>query len=96
MERITSPAQRVITKCGKGDFSKGLRVVAAWTGKHITRVQRWTYPKARGGTGGLIPTQEQQVILTAALREGIALDPADFFFTGGELAPGMAVEVQPT
>jgi len=86
MERITNPATRVITKVGKGDFSKGLALVKQWTGLHESRIYRWTYERSRGGTGGLIPAQHQQTILEAARREGVALEPADFFFETQELA----------
>jgi hypothetical protein len=71
--RNMSIAQHVIEKCG------GPAAVAAMTGVHVSRVHRWTYPKARGGTGGLIPAQHQQVILAEAKRLGIALQPSDFF-----------------
>ncbi|MGB8601619.1 MAG: hypothetical protein WCD42_05410 [Rhizomicrobium sp.] len=66
-------AKRIITKCG------GHAVVAAMTGVHVTRVHRWTYPKSRGGTGGLIPAQHLQTILAEAQKRGIALSPSDFF-----------------
>jgi hypothetical protein len=95
MDRITTPAERVITKCGKGSFSNGLKVLSRWTGKHITRIQRWNYPKSRGGTGGIIPTQEQQGILARALKEGIELSPEDFFFTGDELVRGVHISAGP-
>ncbi|HEY1630830.1 MAG TPA: hypothetical protein VGF56_05910 [Rhizomicrobium sp.] len=87
MDRIASPATRVITKCGKGSFSHGLALVGQWTGVHESRLYRWTYDRARGGTGGLIPTQHQQTILTRAQLAGIPLAPEDFFFTPAELAP---------
>ena len=49
------------------------------TGRDITRVHRWTYPKDRGGTGGLIPADVQQLLLDAAVKRGIELTPAHFF-----------------
>lgn len=42
------PARTVIAKIG-------VDKVAEITGKHVSRVYRWMYPKSRGGTGGLIP-----------------------------------------
>lgn len=75
------PAQSIISKCG------GPEVVAAWTGAHVTRVRRWTYPKERGGTGGLVPSKWQGPLLAAAVANGIGLTPADFF---DALAPAQA------
>lgn len=68
-----SIAEHIIAKCG------GPAVVAEMTGVHVSRVHRWTYPKERGGTGGLIPAQHQQRILAEAKRRGIDLSPSDFF-----------------
>lgn len=66
-------AEHIIEKCG------GAANVAAITGVHISRVHRWTYPKERGGTGGLIPAGHQQTIMNAAVRMGLDLAPSDFF-----------------
>jgi len=66
-------ASRVITKCG------GYKTVAEWLGLSISRVYRMTYPKSRGGTGGLIPAEHQQTLLRKAQDEDIALCPDDFF-----------------
>lgn len=68
-----NPAQKIIEKCG------GHAKVAEMIGVHVSRVHRWTYPKDRGGTDGLIPTQQQQALLEAARSRGIALTPSDFF-----------------
>lgn len=76
-----NPAQKVIEKCG------GPQVVAEMVGVHVSNVHRWTYPKARGGTDGLIPSQQQQALLTAARARGIELDPADFFDMPGDPQP---------
>lgn len=76
-------AKRIITKCG------GHAVVAAMTGVHVSRVHRWTYPKVRGGTGGLIPAQHLQTILAEAQKRGIALSPSDFFDLSND-EPGAA------
>lgn len=66
-------ASRVIAKCG------GHAVVSEWTNTHISQVYRWTYPKERGGTGGVVPTSSQHELLAKALAAGIDLTPADFF-----------------
>lgn len=70
---MQTSASRIIEKCG------GHEAVAAMAGVHVTRVFRWTYPKERGGTGGIIPHRHQQTLLCKAREQGIALDPADFF-----------------
>lgn len=46
---------------------------------HVSRVHRWTYPKARGGTDGRIPTKHQQILLDKAREQGIDLATTDFF-----------------
>lgn len=60
-------------------MSRGVVVVSEITGVHSSRVHRWTYPKERGGTGGTIPSQHQQVLLDGALARGLGLRPSDFF-----------------
>lgn len=47
--------------------------------RHPTRVRRWTYEKAKGGTGGVIPADLQQQLLDAARAEGKDLRPEHFF-----------------
>lgn len=44
-------------------------------GRSENRIRRWTYPKDRGGTGGLIPTNLQGELIDAAQRRGINLQP---------------------
>lgn len=72
-------AQRIIEKCGGGDFGVGVKVVAEITGVHSSRIHRWTYPKDRGGTGGIIPAQHHQPILDGARDRHLKLKPDDFF-----------------
>lgn len=67
------PARTIIDLCG------GFASVAAITGRHPTRVRRWTYPVDRGGTGGLIPAKCQRPLLTRAKELGIDLRPEHFF-----------------
>lgn len=67
------PARSIIAKFG------GVEAVSAITGKHITRVYRWMYPKTRGGTGGLIPQAEAAKLLAHAKSARIKASPADFF-----------------
>lgn len=48
----------------------------------ITRIYRWTYPKSRGGTGGLIPTQQLQHVLKAARLQGVLIMAEDLYTPG--------------
>lgn len=87
---MMNPARRVIEKCG------GVDAVMRICGRSRSRVLRWTYPKERGGTGGLIPAEMQQVLLKGARNEGRDLRPDDFFDVGQDAsvmsddAPGAA------
>jgi hypothetical protein len=67
------PATTIIAVCG------GFRAVAEATGRNETRVRRWTYPRERGGTGGLIPAECQQLLMEAARVKGWPLKAAHFF-----------------
>lgn len=46
---LLSPARDIIDRCG------GDEIVAKLTGRSVTRVRRWTLPRERGGSDGLIP-----------------------------------------
>jgi hypothetical protein len=70
-------AENIIRKCG------GHARVAAWLGLSLTQVYRWTYPREKGGTGGLVPAQRQAPLLAKAREAGIDLRPADFFGPAG-------------
>lgn len=69
------PARTIIEICG------GTREVARMVGRTENRIRRWTYPKDRGGTGGLIPTEAQPVLLAEARKRGADLRPEHFFPT---------------
>lgn len=66
-------AEHVISICG------GAAIVASWLGLEPPAVYRWTYPRGRGGTGGLIPSVHQSPLLRAAKLAGKPLQPSDFF-----------------
>jgi hypothetical protein len=53
-------AEIIIAKFG------GVDRLAAAIGRHRTRVLRWTYPRERGGTDGIIPGPIMKRILQAA------------------------------
>lgn len=67
------PASTIISICG------GVTATARLTGRSVSRVCRWRWPSDRGGTGGLVPKDVQQALLTNARANGIALAPTDFF-----------------
>lgn len=64
-------AERVIAK-----FGSAYRL-ARLLNKDPAAVYRWTYPKNRGGTGGLVPASAMQHILRVARLEGVLLTPED-------------------
>lgn len=49
------------------------------TGRDASRVHRWTYPKEKGGSDGLIPTDAAQCLMREARKRGIPLTPEHFF-----------------
>ena len=76
MENLTKPeniAQNVIKKCG------GVSAVARITKRAESSIYKWTYPKDKGGTDGLIPSEVQVMLMDAARRGEVDLEPADFF-----------------
>lgn len=70
---MNTPAARIIDKLG------GAKRVAEIVGVDVSRVHRWTYPRERRGTGGIVPSRHQQRLLDHARANGIDLTPADFF-----------------
>lgn len=80
-ERHLDPARSVITKIG-------IEKVAEVTGKHISRVYRWMYPKERGGTGGVIPHADAATLLAYSREHGIPLSASEFLEPAGAVTPG--------
>lgn len=66
-------AEKIIAKLG------GAPIVAKIIDIDVSQVYRWTYPKQRGGTGGLVPSWHQQPLLDWAKNNNIDLSHADFF-----------------
>lgn len=66
-------AQRVINKCG------GIRNTAYMIGLSVQSVYKWTIPRNKGGTNGLVPQKRQIELMVAAKKYGIILIPEDFF-----------------
>lgn len=69
-------AARVIEKCG------GIKATAELCQRSPNWVRKWTYPKNRNGRGGVVPHDDAQRLLAAALRGEVDLTPADFFDMG--------------
>lgn len=79
-EHHLEPAKTVIAKMG------GVDAVASVTGKHVSRVYRWMYPKNRGGTDGYIPPKDAGRLLQDAASRGLDLKASDFFDRPGVAA----------
>jgi hypothetical protein len=79
-DRNLEPAYSVIAKAG------GVDAVAAITGKHVSRIYRWTYPRAKGGTGGVVPHDDATKILKHAAEAGLNIAARDFFSLEAESA----------
>lgn len=71
--QVSPVADRIIKKCG------GVSEVARITGRALPSIHKWRHTKEKGGTGGLIPADAQKLLMAAALRGEVVLDPADFF-----------------
>jgi hypothetical protein len=67
------PASLIIDRCG------GVAIVAQWLGLDRTSVLRWTHPRSKGGSDGMVPTKRQAALLAKAREHGVPLEPADFF-----------------
>lgn len=70
---MLEPANTIITICG------GYDAVAGIVGRSGVQVRRWTYPRERGGTGGLIPSECATILMRHARQAGLPLTPAHFF-----------------
>lgn len=57
---ILDPARSIIQRCG------GATAVAHMTGRDVSRVRRWTFPRERGGSDGIIPMKAAREIAQKA------------------------------
>ncbi|WP_347311391.1 hypothetical protein [Defluviimonas sp. SAOS-178_SWC] len=73
---MLEPARTIIEICG------GVAAVARITGRSEIRVRRWGYPKSRGGSDGLIPSDMQKLLMDHARKKKLPLEPAHFFPDG--------------
>ncbi len=75
MQETSSVAGRVIEKFGgREEFANVLGIT-------IVSVYRMTYPRSRGGTGGLIPSKHHAKLFKAAQDRGIDLKADDLIDT---------------
>lgn len=75
------PAKSILDRIG---YPKAAEV----TGKHISRVYRWTYPAGvREGTGGIIPHADAIKLLEYCRAQEIPLSEADFMKAPTVAAP---------
>ena len=81
---MMEPAKTVIELCG------GIDAVAKLTGRDKSRVHRWGYPKEKGGSNGLIPSDVANDLLRNAAHLGLKPEhffPVDAWATAEEAAP---------
>ena len=78
-EDYLEPARTVISILGDGNITTGIANASKATGRHRSRVNRWLLAKERSGTGGRVPTGEQQPLLDWAKANGKPLEPEHFF-----------------
>lgn len=77
---LRSQAQRVIDKFGgHRRLAAILNSIDPKFSRNPTSLYRWTYPRERGGTAGVIPTSALPLIIKAARIEGIFLTAEDFY-----------------
>lgn len=56
----------------------GIERTAKIAGLSFSTVYRWTQPKEKGGTAGVIPKQSQLKLIARAAQQGIDLTELDF------------------
>lgn len=81
VEFVFTQARRIIEKFG-GERALQRALKDAGHDIDITRIYRWTYPRSRGGTGGLIPSQQIPHILKAARLQGVLIVAEDLYSAG--------------
>lgn len=73
-----TPAARIVARFGAAKL-------AAWTGRHRSRVHAWTWPADKGGTDGVVPPRLRQAIIDGARTDlNEALTFAEFEPQAGE------------
>lgn len=69
---MNSPATNIITRLG------GEAMVSFITGTAYTAPYRWQAPRAKGGTGGVIPQRYHRRLIDYARSKGIPLSAEEF------------------
>lgn len=72
-----SQAEAIIRRFG-GPMALASALAKAGTPRTPSAIYRWTYPKERGGSGGLVPTGAVMDVKRAATYAGITLRPEDW------------------
>jgi hypothetical protein len=71
-----SQAERVIAKFGGArDLARAFQAINK--PKDPSTIFKWTYPKSKGGTGGLIPTRVWPDVMAAARYSGVFITIED-------------------
>ena len=69
---MTTQSDIIIERLG------GIERTAELAGAAFSTVYRWTQPKEKGGTAGVIPKASQAKLIAGAAKKGIALTEIDF------------------
>lgn len=72
MARLSTQAAKIAAKFG------GFPKLAKAVKRTPATVYRWSYPKNRGGTGGVIPSSATAAVIAAAKRRNIRIPAADW------------------
>jgi hypothetical protein len=75
-----TPAELVLSKIG------GPAIAAQVCQVDPSTPHRWTYPRDKSGTGGIIPVKYHRALLQYASENGIDLRAADFYEQPGVAA----------
>jgi len=63
--------------------AKALKALGPQHARDRSTLYRWTYPREKNGTGGLIPASAMPSIMRAARLHGIVIRPDDIYPSGG-------------
>jgi hypothetical protein len=72
MQTVYKSAEIIIKRFG------GFKALAELLKMDRSSVQRWTYPRGRNGTGGIIPQKHHVELLKLAKKHGVRLAAEDF------------------
>lgn len=72
----STQVDRIVSKFG-GWKALWKALVTAGFERDLTALYRWSYPKEKGGAGGVVPTHSMHQVLEAARLEGVHLTTED-------------------